>query len=126
MRGGLNLESILTSIKKLLGIEEDYTHFDQDIIVNINAVLMGLSQIGVGPPAGYWVSDKTQTWSDYLGESNNLEAVKTYIYLKVRILFDPPSSSFVLLSMEKIITEFEWRLNIQVDKPILEVVEEDA
>ena len=126
MRGGLNLESILTSIKKLLGIEEDYTHFDQDIIVNINAVLMGLSQIGVGPPAGYWVSDKMQTWSDYLGESNNLEAVKTYIYLKVRILFDPPSSSFVLSSMEKMITELEWRLNIQVDKPILEVVEEDA
>ena len=120
------MESILTSIKKLLGIEEDYTHFDQDIIVNINAVLMGLSQIGVGPSAGYWVSDKTQTWSDYLGESNNLEAVKTYIYLKVRILFDPPSSSFVLSSMEKMITEFEWRLNIQVDKPILEVVEEDA
>ena len=106
---------ILTSIKKLLGIEEDQTCFDQDIIMNINSVLMILNQLGIGPNEGFTITGYTETWTDLLGERKDLEAIKTYIYLKVRLLFDPPTSGFVLDSMERNITQLEWRLNVQVE-----------
>lgn len=108
------MESILTSIKKLLGIEEDYTQFDSDIIIHINSSLMYLNQLGVGPKT-FVISDKTKTWEDYLGENENIEAVKSYIYLKVRLIFDPPTSSSVLDAMERQIKEFEWRLTVQME-----------
>ena len=109
------MTSILNSIKKLLGIEQDYTHFDQDIILNINSVLMSLTQIGLGPSTGFIITGDTETWTDFLGERIDLESVKTFIYLKVRILFDPPSSSFVLDALERQASEMMWRLNVQIE-----------
>ena len=109
------MESILTSIKKLLGIAEDYEHFDRDIIIHINSVFSILTQIGVGSDIGFSISDKTATWSDFISDSTNLEMVKTYVYLKVKLLFDPPLNSSVTNSIEKTISELEWRLNVEVD-----------
>lgn len=108
-------ESILTSIKKLLGIEESYTQFDLDIITHINSVFLILNQMGVGPDAPFYISDSTQTWTDFTEDITKLEMVKSYVYLKVRLLFDPPTSSALLDSMKNLINEYEWRLNIQVD-----------
>lgn len=111
------MESILTSIKKMLGIDEEYTHFDADIIMHINSVLMILTQLGVGPEEGFVIEDDTSTWVDFIPEANaaQLHAVKSYIYLKVKLIFDPPLSSAVIDSMNRQIAEFEWRLNVAVD-----------
>lgn len=108
-------DSILTSIKKLLGITEDYEHFDQDIIMHINSVFMILNQLGVGPVNGFSISDKTTIWNEFIPDGQNLESVKSYIYLKVRLLFDPPTSSSVMESMNRMISEFEWRLNVAAE-----------
>lgn len=116
------MDSILTAIKKLLGIEEDYTHFDADIILNINSVLMVLNQLGIGPETGLYITDKDETWSSLLGERKDLEAVKTYVYLKVRMMFDPPTNSFLVDATERQLTEFEWRLRAQAEKT--EIIEE--
>lgn len=111
------MESILQSIKKLIGITEDYTAFDLDIIIHINSVFMILNQIGVGPVEGFSISDDSAVWSDYLPEdSKNLEAVKTYIYLKVKMVFDPPMSSAVMEATKQMISELEWRLNVEAEK----------
>lgn len=111
------MESILTSIKKMLGIDEEYTHFDADIIMHINSVLMILTQLGVGPAEGFMIEDDTSTWVDFIPEANaaQLHAVKSYIYMKVKLIFDPPLSSAVIDSMNRQIAEFEWRLNVAVD-----------
>ena len=111
------MESILTSIKKMLGIDEEYTHFDADIIMHINSVLMILTQLGVGPEEGFVIEDDTSTWIDFVPEANaaQLHAVKSYIYMKVKLIFDPPLSSAVIESMNRQISEFEWRLNVAVD-----------
>lgn len=110
------MTSILTSIKKLLGITEDYDHFDADIIMHINSVFMILNQLGVGPKEGFRIEDETSTWNDYLGDSIMLESAKTYIYLRVRLLFDSTTlSSTVIESMKQTISELEWRLNITAD-----------
>lgn len=108
-------DSILTSIKKLLGITEEYEHFDQDIIIHINSVFMILNQLGVGPSNGFSITDKTAVWSDFISEGTNLESVKSYIYLKVRLLFDPPTTSAVMESMNRMISELEFRLNVSVE-----------
>lgn len=108
-------DSILTSIKKLLGIEEEYEHFDQDIMMHINSTFMILNDLSVGPETGFSVQDKTKTWTDYLGSDKRLEGVKTYIYLKVKLIFDPPSNSFVVEAMNRQITELEWRLNSRAE-----------
>lgn len=108
-------ESILTSIKKLLGITEEYKHFDTDIVIHINTVFMILMQLGVGPETGFTISDDTSVWGDFLTSSAQLEAVKSYVYLRVRMLFDPPQGS-VATSMENLIKELEFRLNVEVDK----------
>ena len=114
------MESILTSIKKMLGIDEEYTHFDADIIMHINSVLMILTQLGVGPEDGFVIEDDTSTWADFIPEANaaQLHGVKTYIYMKVKLIFDPPLSSAVIESMNRQIAEFEWRLNVAVDPKI--------
>lgn len=109
------MDSILTSIKKLLGITEDYTHFDADIIMHINSAFMVLSQLGVGPSGGFTISDASAVWSDFLPSGHNLEAVKSYVFLKVRLLFDPPQSSAVMEAMKQSIAEFEWRLNVEAE-----------
>lgn len=108
------MESILTSIKKLLGISEEYEHFDSDIIMHINSALMILTQLGVGPAEGFMIEDSTSTWIDFLGDKTNLEAVKSYIYLRVKLLFDPPNSA-VIESINRQITELEWRLNVNAE-----------
>lgn len=111
------MESILQSIKKLLGMTEDYTAFDTDIIMHINSAFMILNQLGVGPANGFSISDENAVWSDYLPENNkNFEAVKTYVYLKVRLIFDPPMSSAVIEAMRQMISELEWRLNVEAEK----------
>ena len=115
------MDSILTSIKKLLGIAEDYTHFDDDIKIHINTVFMILRQIGVGPASGFSITSNTETWTEFLGDLTELEAVKTYTYLKVRLLFDPPTSSSILDSINRTIDELEWRLNTQAELNTQEV-----
>ena len=107
-------DSILLLIKKKLGIAPDYHAFDEDIITDINTVLFSLNQIGVGTE-DFAIKDKTTLWSDFLGESKNYEAVKTYIYIKVRLMFDPPTSSFVIAALEKQVSELEWRLNVKYE-----------
>ena len=108
------MDSILTSIKKQLGIEEDYEHFDPDIIMCINTAFMTLTQLGVGPKEGFFISDKTSVWSDFIPEGSNLEGVKTYIYLKAKLVFDTPSAS-VIEAMKSMINELEWRINAEVE-----------
>lgn len=108
------MESILTSIKKLLGIAEEYTHFDPDIIMHINNAFFTLTQLGVGPSAGFSIDDAEDNWSDFV-DTSRIESVKTYVYLKVRLVFDPPTSSAVIESINRNISELEWRLNVAVD-----------
>ena len=108
-------ESILTSIKKLLGITEEYTHFDPDIIMHINSVFMVLTQLGVGPSEGFMIEDSSSIWEDYLENPTQLQMVKSYMGLKVRLLFDPPTSSAHMDCIKQQIAEFEWRLNVAVD-----------
>lgn len=106
------MESILTSIKKLLGITEAYDHFDADLIMHINSVLMIVNQLGIGPKEGFSIEDETSTWDEFVNVSN-VEAVKSYVYLRVKLLFDPPLSSAVIESTNKMISELEYRLNLQ-------------
>lgn len=108
--------SILTSIKKLLGISKDYEAFDTDIIVHINSAIMSLSQLGVVPP-GFSIKGKHERWSD-LTESKDVEAIKTYIYLKVKLVFDPPTNSFVIDAMHKELDEYTWRIITQVERTV--------
>ena len=107
--------SILTSIKKMLGVAEDYIEFDEDIITHINSVFLNLTQLGVGPEEGFMIEDDTAVWEDFIDDSIQLQAVKTYMYLKVKLLFDPPLSSSVTESFTRMIAELEWRLNVAVD-----------
>ena len=106
-------DSILNTIKKMLGLETDYYVFDTEIIVFINSALMTLQQLGVGPTKGFVVTGLEQTWSDFLQTDKMLEGVKHYIYLHVRMVFDPPGSSFVMDSMKQQKEELEWRLREQ-------------
>ena len=108
-------ESILNSIKKLLGITKEYTHFDADIILHINSVFMILNQLGVGPNKAYSIMNDKNTWSEFMSDEEMLHAVKSYIHLKVKMLFDPPSSSSMMESMNRQISELEWRLNVASD-----------
>lgn len=104
-------DSILDTTKKMLAIESDDTGFDLDIITHINGVFTTLQQLGIGPSEGFMITDKATTWTNFLGV-DKFNAVKSYMYLKVRLLFDPPSSGSVLASFERQITELEWRLNV--------------
>lgn len=108
------IDSILTSVKKMLGIEESYTHFDPDIIMHINSVFFTLNQLGVGPDDPFMIEDKTAEWSDFVN-SGNIEAVKSYIFLKVRMLFDPPQSGTHINAINEQIKELECRMNYSVD-----------
>ena len=108
-------DSILTSVKKLLGITEECTDFDADLIMNINSVLMILTQIGVGPSEGFSIKDKDDYWKDFISDATKFEPVKSYVYMKVRLMFDPPSSSAVMESMNRMISELEWRLNVAAE-----------
>jgi hypothetical protein len=102
----------------MLGIPSDVVVFDVDVRININSALMALNQLGIGPYEGLFVEDDTTLWSDLLGERKDLEAVKTYIYLKTRLGFDPPANSFLVSSFKEQITELEWRLNVQAERTV--------
>lgn len=117
------MESILTSIKKLLGIAEEYTHFDADLIMHINSVLSILTQIGVGPAEGFSIKDESSVWEDFVPENSKLELIKSYTYMKVKLLFDPPLSSAVIESTNRIISELEWRIQVAAD-PVKTIEEE--
>ena len=110
-----NNDSILTSIKKLMGLTEEYDAFDQDILILINSVLFELEQIGVKAKDGFSLTDKTAVWSDYSDDDRLLNALKPYIYMKTKVTFDPPTSSGALDSMNRIIDRFEWRINLYSD-----------
>ena len=110
------MESILTSIKKMLGIAEEYKQFDADIIMHINSVFTTLMQLGVGPSEGFYIENETSEWTDFITDMTKLQAVKSYVYLKVKILFDPGSmGSSTLAAYERQIQEYEWRLNVEVE-----------
>ena len=110
------MESILDTIKQLLGIPTDDDSFDTDVKVNINAAIFTLSQIGIGPSNGYIVTSNTQMWNDYIGASLiNLEGVKNYIYLKTKLVFDPPTNSTTIQAINDNLKELEWRMQLAVE-----------
>ena len=109
-------DSILNTTKKLLGIAEENTEFDLDIILHINSVFTILTQLGVGPSKGFFITDNSATWSDFVPEGTMMEAVKSYMALKVRMMFDPPTSSTTMQALSNMISELEWRLNVLCDK----------
>lgn len=109
------MESILTSIKKLLGIAEDDEHFDIDVIMGINSAFSVLTQLGVGPEDGFLITDKNATWIEFMQDDKRLEFLKTYVYLKTKLVFDPPLSSAVIDAINRQISELEWRLNVAAD-----------
>lgn len=108
-------ESILITIKKLLGITKDYKNFDIDIITHINTTFITLNQLGVGPEDGFMIEDDEATWSDFIGDNKKLNLIQTYIYLKVKQVFDPPQSSAVMEANKQTINELEWRLTVQAE-----------
>lgn len=105
--------SILNSTKKILGIDEDYTVFDPDIITHINTALSTLTQIGIGPPGGFMIEDDSAVWGDFIADDPRFNSVKSYVFLKVKMMFDPPTTSYLIDSMGRQIQELEWRLNVQ-------------
>lgn len=109
------MESILNCVKKMIGIAEDYDVFDVDIIVYINSVLSQLTQMGVGPPEGFRITGKNETWESYVQPGKTMELVKTYVPMKVRMMFDPPLSASVANAMSATLTEMEWRLHVDAD-----------
>ena len=112
LSNNIGSESILDSIKKLIGIEDTETYFDSDIVTGVNSAFSSLNQIGIGPDDGFSISDNTKVWNNYLTNVRTLELVKSYVHLKTKLLFDPPSSSSIVDIINKEISEFEWRLNI--------------
>lgn len=109
------MDSILTSVKHSLGIMEDYEHFDEDIIMYINSVFQILRQLGVGPEEGFSIKDKTSKWSDFVDDIPKNEPIKTYVSMRVKLMFDPPENGQVMESKNKIINELEWRINSLAD-----------
>ena len=112
------MESILTSIKLLLGITEEYEHYDPQIIMHINSVFTILRQLGVGPEKSFRIEDKISTWSDFIPEETDditWDGVKSYVGAKVRLIFDPPNNSAHIKVLEQLINEFEWRLKTDAE-----------
>lgn len=109
------MDSILNSIKKLLGIQAEQKHFDPDIIMHINSVFMDLNQLGIGPEKAFSIEDDTYTWFDFTRDMDRFEAIKSYMYLRVKLLFDPPVNSAVIESIKRDIDRYEWRLNVAAE-----------
>lgn len=108
-------DSVLVSIKKLLGLASDYHEFDGDIIIHINSVFSILQQLGVGPAEGFSITSEQETWANFIDDNKKVNDVITYVYLKVRQYFDPPTNSSILNAQQELIRELEWRLNVAVD-----------
>ena len=124
-------DRILESVKKVLGIAPEYLVFDQDIVMHINSAFSVLHQLGVGPDEPFMIEDETATWTEFLGTERGVNSVKSYVYLRVRLLFDPPATSFSLGAMEKQIEELGWRISTYMDgvrhpyvEPVVETEEE--
>ncbi len=117
--------SILTSTKKILGIASDYAAFDFDVITHINSALSTLTQLGIGPIEGFAIEDATAEWEDFFADDPRYNSIKSYVFLKVKMLFDPPTTSYLIDAMQNQIQEFEWRLNAEREDaiPIIPVVE---
>lgn len=112
-------ESILDSVKKALGLDPGLTAFDLDLVMHINSVFLTLHQIGVGVP-GFTIEDREAVWDSFIPPNVNREAVRSYVYMKVRLIFDPPPSAYGMQSLEKMCNELEWRLNVlQEEEPVL-------
>lgn len=114
-----SLDSILNSIKKLLGLDQTYTVFDTDLIIHINSVFMILTQLGVGPEQGYKITGALNVWSEFTNNDLLMESVKSYVYLKVRLMFDPPQNSTHMQAIQSQISELEWRLNVANDVEVI-------
>ena len=110
------MTKILETIKQLLGISSDLTAFDSEIIVAINSALMSLNQLGIGPDNGFMITGNEDTWESLLGTVTNLEGVKTFVYLKTKLTFDPPQTSHLIEAINRQITELEWRLTVQKEE----------
>ena len=109
--------SILNTVKKAVGLMPEYDAFDDTLIMHINSVFMILSQVGVGPAKGFRIEDASDEWGDFLSEDyENYESVKSYICMKVRLLFDPPTSSTHMQAIKDLVSELEWRLNIEAEE----------
>lgn len=105
-------QSILTSTKKILGIAEDYDVFDLDVLTHINSAFSTLTQLGIGPAEGFMISDATAVWSDFVDDDLQYNSVRSYIFLRTRQVFDPPTTSYLIAAYDKQIQELEWRLNV--------------
>ena len=113
-------DSILTSIKKILGIQDYYTNFDSDLILCINSALAILTQLGVGPDEGFAITDATATWQDFAGSDLRLEMIRSFVHLRVRLLFDPPQNASLADAIEKMAKEFEWRILVAAENAKIE------
>ena len=112
------MDSILNTVKIALGVEADYNGFDTNILLDINSALSNLNQLGIGPPEGFVIKGESETWQDLLGISSQLEMVKSFVFQKVRLSFDPPTNSYLVEAVQKNIQELEWRIMVQVDSPV--------
>lgn len=108
-------ESILDSVKKVIGLGFDYTAFDADIVLHINSTFATLHQLKVGPDTPYFITDRENLWTEFIEDKTGIDSVKTYVYAKVKLLFDPPPTSYGIASFERICSEFEWRLNVRAE-----------
>lgn len=106
------LDSILDSTKKVLGLAPEYDVFDPDILMHINTTFATLNQLGIGPEAGYFIEDAEVTWDAFLGDDPRFNQVKTYVFLRVKMLFDPPATSYLIDAMKEQIQEYEWRISV--------------
>ena len=109
------MDSILDSIKATLGLTPEYTPFDNEIILHINSAMTVLSQLGVGPEGGIFITGSEETWDQVFGDSPKINLIKSWMGLKVKLLFDPPNSGVLHEAMERQVTEFEWRINVQAE-----------
>lgn len=120
------MESILNSIKQMIGgIDETETAFDMDIMIHINSVFSDLNQMGVGPKETFSIVDDSTTWSEFTDDDALFNSVKTYVYLRVKLIFDPPASASVLSAMERQVDKLEWRLNVSASNKAMEGNEND-
>lgn len=113
----MEIESILTSVKKRLGILEEYEYFDDDIIMAINSALSILTQVGVGPENGFAITDKTSKWTDFIGSDKRLNMVQQFVYVRVKTIFDPPANSFVVEALKREADELVWRIEVAANPP---------
>lgn len=123
-------ESILNSTKKILGLDEDFTAFDLDVTTHINSAFATLNQLGIGPEDGYAIEDASATWVAFFGANLRYNSIKTYVFLSVKLVFDPPSSGYAVTAAKEQKQELEWRLNVVREQtewidPDPEVIEED-